>query len=300
MKKRKILTVLAIVTALAIPASVFAATSNTPVPKAIRSFLGIDTSKLTDTQKAAVTDYTQKAASLQKDFINKMVANGSMTKEQGDAQIAKIDDAVKNGTFSPGGWGGKFGKKGDGGQFGLEGIDLSKLTDAQKADLTASNSKITNLQKNLVDTLVSDSLITKTQGDTAKTNIDNKAKNQNQKEFGEIDGIGCLELGKIDTSKLTDKQKTDLTDYAKNAASVQKEIINKLVADNVITKAQGDTAISKIDTAVNNGDILKEIGRTGFKGHGYGRGHGGENDENNENNPTSQQTPATSTQSSGV
>lgn len=283
MKKKKVLITLAIVTALLIPASVFAATSNAPLPKAIRGFFGIDTSKLTDAQKAVVTDYTQKEANLQKDFINQMVANGSITKEQGNAQIARIDAAVKNGTFSVGGWGGGFGRRGKGGMFGLEGMDLSKLTDAQKADLTTSYTQITTLQKTLVDTLVSDGLITKAQGDTAKTNIDSKTKNENtlnQKGFGEMDGISCLNIGKIDTTKLTDKQKTDLTDYAKNVAAVQKDIINKLVAANVMTKAQGDTTISNIDSKVNNGNILNELGRGGFRGHKGGHSGGNENSEN--------------------
>lgn len=276
MKGKKVLITTAVIGALILPASVFAATSNAPAMKSIRGFFGIDTSKLTDTQKADVSSYTQKMADLQKEFINKMVANGSMTKVQGDAAIKKIDDAVKNGTFSPEGMGKEFGERGDRGKrggFRDSEIDTSKLTDQQKADLKASYKKIADLQKELINKQVSSGLITKAQGDSAITKIDNGLNNDNYlKGMGrfEFEGFG---LFGYDISKLTDQQKADLTDYIKKIADVQKEIINKEVADGLLTKAQGDTAIKRIDDMAANGfqpgfQGGMEKRRKGFGGHG--------------------------------
>ena len=94
---KKLLIIVGVVLAIAIPLVAFAATSNAPAAQAIRGFCGIDTSKLTVQQKADITDQFNKMMDLRKESINKMVANGSITKEQGDAAIKQIDDAIKNG-----------------------------------------------------------------------------------------------------------------------------------------------------------------------------------------------------------
>lgn len=124
MNKKNLFISLAVTATLVVPFSVFAATSDTTAAKNIRSFCRIDTSKLTDQQKSDVKDYSQKAADLQKDFINKMVSNGSITKEQGTAEINAIDDRISKGeqnSFLPGlgkGMGrGRFGGHGKQGGF---------------------------------------------------------------------------------------------------------------------------------------------------------------------------------------
>ena len=93
--KKKLLIVIAIIAVLAIPTAAFAASSDTPAAQAIRGFCGIDTSKLTDQQKADLNDQFQKMIDLRKESINKMVADGAITKEQGDAAIKNIDDMAK-------------------------------------------------------------------------------------------------------------------------------------------------------------------------------------------------------------
>jgi polyhydroxyalkanoate synthesis regulator phasin len=260
MKKKKVLIVLALIIVLAVPISVFAATSDAPVAKNIRGFFGIDTSKLTDLQKADVKDFTQKSADLQKDFINKMVANGSMTKEQGDAEIKRIDDMLKNGTtdgFLPG-----LGK-GTGerpGGFGKNEFDTSKLTDQQKADLMATYKKMSDLQKDLVNKMVADSLMTKEQGDIASKKIDDIFNNLQKNGFNKgigmfMEGFGGINFfGKagVDSSTLTDQQKADFTDYSSKMADMQKELINKLVAAGVMTKDQGDASIKRADDMSKN------------------------------------------------
>ncbi len=70
----------------------FAATSNTPAAQAFRNFCGIDTSKLTDQQKTDLSDSFKKMTDLRKETINKMVSNGTLTKEQGDAAVKRADD----------------------------------------------------------------------------------------------------------------------------------------------------------------------------------------------------------------
>jgi Spy/CpxP family protein refolding chaperone len=114
MKKKKLLIAIGLIVVLAVlaVASVaFAATSDAPAAQAIRGFCGFDASELTDQQNADLNDSYQKMMDLRKESINKMVENGTITKEQGDAALKRIDDMVKyrqeNGTV-----GGRCGSNG--------------------------------------------------------------------------------------------------------------------------------------------------------------------------------------------
>lgn len=95
MRKGKFITALVIAAALAIPFSAFAAVPDKTDAETIRGSFGVDTSKFTARQKADAADYSKKIADLQKEFIDKMVQNGSMTKENGDAAKQRIDHAYK-------------------------------------------------------------------------------------------------------------------------------------------------------------------------------------------------------------
>ncbi len=289
MIKRKILIVAAIVTTLVVPFSVFAATSDSSTAKSIRGFFGIDTSKLTEKQKSDVKDYSQKLTQLQKDFINDMVENGSMTKEQSDDAIKKMEEAAKNAEakgFIPGFGGGK-GPGGPGvherGGFGMEKIDTSKLTDQQKTDIVNIYKKMAAQQKDDVSKMVSNGLLTKDQGDNATKKIDEMLKDIQDNGFSK--GMGMIMGGfggpryfgivRMDTSKLTDKQKADMTNAADKMTALQKELINKLVASSAMTKDQGDTAIKRIDEMLA---FQKENGFQGgfeMKRRGFGGPRGG-------------------------
>jgi hypothetical protein len=257
MKAKKLLTLLAVVAVTAIPFSVYAATSDAPAAKSIRGFFGIDASKLTDKQKADVTDYSKKMADLQKEFIDKMVGNGSMTKEQGEAAKGKIDEMEKDGQL-PGLIGGKGVVKGhfekrDG--FGIGGIDPAKLTDQQKADLTAIHKKMIDSQKEFINKQVSNGIITKVEGDSTLAKIDEMQKGMEDKGFfpglmigkGGPGGFGFFGMHGVDTSKLTAAQKAVFTDFSKKMAELQKESINKMVSNGLLTKAQGESAIEKME-----------------------------------------------------
>lgn len=297
MRKRKFMIVLAVIIALAIPFSVFAATSNTPAAKSVRSFFGIDPSKLTDKQKADISDYNKKMADLQKDFINKMVADGVITKEQGDAAIKQIDDMLNNANKNGMPYIFGMGRKGFGrGDFGLGKIDTSKLTQQQKTELIAIYKEMANLQKDLVNKLVSEGLITKNQGDTAINKIDNMINNIEKNGLancrglmiGGMDGFGFV-LKDIDTSKLTQQQKTEIINYFKKMAELQKQLVNKFVSFGLITKDQGSAITSRIDNMQKN---IEQNGLPqGFhKGFRMGRGHfGGEwHERGNQQNGTQQ------------
>ena len=112
---KKLFLVLSLVLAILIPFSVFAATSDTTAAQTFRGWCGLDTSTLTDQQKADLNDSFNKMMDLRKESINTMVANGAITKAQGDAAIKRIDDMIKcrqdNGFV--GGFGG-FGGRGRG------------------------------------------------------------------------------------------------------------------------------------------------------------------------------------------
>ncbi|MCR4434885.1 MAG: DUF2680 domain-containing protein [Clostridiales bacterium] len=270
--KKRVLIALACAIALAVPLTVFAATSNTDTAKAVRGFFGVDASKLTDQQKADVAEYSQKMADLQKEFINKLVEDGAMTKEQGDAAIKKVDDML-----SKGGAAGLFPFAGykwwDAKEKQAIGIDTSKLTDQQKADLNDSINRMADLLKEIIDKMVANGTITKEQGDAAINGVDNSAKNLQEKGLSR--GIGMI-MGRfhlpgikgIDASKLTTQQKSDLEDSFQRVAALQKEIVNKMVANGTITKEQGQAAVNRIDNLSKNFNVdsfLKSMGTK--KGH---------------------------------
>ncbi|KUO71839.1 MAG: hypothetical protein APF77_06935 [Clostridia bacterium BRH_c25] len=118
---KKLFIVLSLVLAISVPLTVFAATSDTPVAQTFRGWCGFDASTLTDQQKADLNDTYQKMIDLRKESINKMVENGTITKEQGDAAIKRIDDMDKyrqeNGAV--GGRMGRMGRIGGGFRGGM-------------------------------------------------------------------------------------------------------------------------------------------------------------------------------------
>ncbi len=274
--KKKLLLIITLAVVLILPFSVFAATSDTPAAKAVRGFFGIDISTLSDEQKADVKDYSQKMADLQKEFINKMVTNGTMTKEQGDAAVKRIDEVLENsgGTaFLPGFGTGRKVRKGQGGLF-LGGIDPSTLTGQQKADLTDSFKKAADLHKEYVNKAVASGMLTKEQGDAALKRIDEASANLQAdgmyRGFGMfMGGFYGIGPGRTDESKLADQQKADLTEFRNKMTDLHKETINKMVSNGALTKEQGDAAIKRIeemkDFKVEKG-FEKGRGRMGGKG----------------------------------
>lgn len=122
---KKLLIVISLILALAVPLTAFAATSDAPVAQAVRSFCGIDTSKLTTAQKTDLTDQFKKQMDLKKETINIMVSNGTITKEQGIASIKNIDDTIKyrNDNGFTGGMG-----MGRGGGRGMGGCTFNSTT----------------------------------------------------------------------------------------------------------------------------------------------------------------------------
>jgi polyhydroxyalkanoate synthesis regulator phasin len=282
MTKKRLITFLTLVMLVAVPFTVFAATADTPTARKVRGYFGIDTSKLTDAQKSDITAYSTKMADLEKEFINKMVENGTITKEQGDTAINSIDDKLKNGDgmdiLKGLGGRGRGGKEG----FGRMKIDTSKLTDKQKTDLENASKKMLELQKSFIKDLVDNSIITKVQGDSMLEKLDNTIKNTDGLGYGLAfgkGGFGFLGLQGIDTSKLTDAQKKVLTDDYSKMAELQKEIINTMVSNGLITKDQGTAENSMID------QMLKNIEENGFHaGFGPGMRKGGFRGKWQENN----------------
>ena len=102
---KKIIIFCLVVAVLLIPLTAFAATSSSSAPansstpsatdKPQPKFAKIDPSKLTDAQKKDLEDQQAKMIALQKETINKMVSNGTITKEQGDEMLARIDNMEK-------------------------------------------------------------------------------------------------------------------------------------------------------------------------------------------------------------
>lgn len=252
--KTKTIIALALSVSLIVPFSVFAATSDSSAAKNVRGFFGKNYSQLTDQQKADVADYNQKSAELQKEFINKMVANGSMTKEQGDAAIKRIDDMLTNGAdkgLLPGlGMGSKGfgGRQMKGADFAAGKIDTSKLTDEQKDDLMVSYNKVFSLMKETIGKMTSNGFITEEQGERAISKIDNMSNSIKDNGFsmgmgmfmGKANNFNFFGIKGADNSSLTDQQKADFEEFSKNMESLQTEIVDKLVSYGLITSKQGE------------------------------------------------------------
>lgn len=78
---------------LSVPFGVNAA-NNATQPKHENMPAKFDTSKLTDTQKADLKAQLEKMIQLKKETVQKMIDNGSITKEQGDAMLNKLDERL--------------------------------------------------------------------------------------------------------------------------------------------------------------------------------------------------------------
>lgn len=87
---KKVLIVLTLILVIVLPTAVFAAPNN-PVVQTIRGICGIDTTKLTDAQKADLTEQFNKMIALRKETINKMVSNGTITQAQADLMQKNVD-----------------------------------------------------------------------------------------------------------------------------------------------------------------------------------------------------------------
>jgi hypothetical protein len=109
---KKILIVLTLILVVALPTVAFAAPNN-PVVKTVRGICGIDTTNLTEAQKADLTEQFNKMIVLRKETINKMVTNGTISKEQGDLMLKNLDAMVayrqQNGFVGGCGMGNGFG-----------------------------------------------------------------------------------------------------------------------------------------------------------------------------------------------
>ncbi|ADD02021.1 conserved hypothetical protein [Thermoanaerobacter italicus Ab9] len=143
---------------------------------------------------------------------------------------------------------------------GFFGIDTSKLTSEQKQIIADYNKKIADLEKEFINKLLSEGLITQQQADNIIKNIDSRVSEANQDSVPFFIGggrgfdKGFFGIGPIDTSKLTEQQKAALTEIYKQMASLQKDIVNKLVSEGLLAQDQAKKITSAIDNAIANAD----------------------------------------------
>lgn len=276
MARGKLLIALAVAGILALPFSAFAEDSDTAA-KTVRGFHGVDTSKFTAKQKSDAADYSKRIADLQKEFIDKMVQNGSMTKENGEAAKQRIDEASKASQENGGIYGIMPGKAAGAGFGRKDGqakrlIDTSKLTDQQKADINATTGKINMLYKQFITTAVSDGLITKAQGDTLTSRLDGISASDGDTPFrimgmAGLSGTGCFRLYEVDSSKLTDQQKKDLDNYSTSLAALRKELVGKYVSAGAMTQEQGNELLKRMEQKAGPGPGHGKGMKPGGKGH---------------------------------
>ena len=135
---------------------------------------------------------------------------------------------------------------------GLFGIDASKLTTEQQADVKDYAQKMADLQKSLIDKMVSNGSMTQEQADAQKAQIDKNLANGDLFIGGghgknEFDGF---KGNRIDTSKLTDAQKNSLLELQKEQLSLENDLAKLLVEQKLITEAQADAIKTKVDAAI--------------------------------------------------
>ncbi len=270
MKLKKGLIVTTMVLALVVPATAFASTSTSAAAIKIRGLFGIDSSKLTTAQLADVKDYAQKMADLQKSLLDKMVSNGSMTQAQADAQKTQIDSNLANGEIVVGGG---HGQKGQGNVI-RGGIDTSKLTDEQKKTLLTLEKEQLTLENDLAKILVEQNLITQTQADVIKANVDTAiAALTTTDSAHDMIKAGMGRFNMLKGMTLTDTQKTALLGWAANSAAVQKKIVALYKDAGAITQAQADIMNTQIDTRAADplNFTMKGDGKMGGRHKGLNR-----------------------------
>jgi type IV pilus biogenesis protein CpaD/CtpE len=132
---------------------------------------------------------------------------------------------------------------------GFFGIDTSKLTAEQQADLKDYAQKMADLQKSMLDKMVSNGAMTQADADAEKAEIDSRlASGEYLTGGGRGHDMKDMKDGGMDLSKLTDDQKNTLLGLEKEQLTLQKELAQILVDQKLITQAQADSIISRIDT----------------------------------------------------
>jgi len=295
--KKKLLITSIIIVALLVPFSAFAATSNGNMSQSIRNFFGIDVSELSDSQKTVINEYAQKIADTQKEFINKMVENETITKEQGDEIIAAIESKLENSegySFLPGFRKVQGSIEGNAGK-GIKGIDVSSLTEQQKEELTNIYNKAAEAQKSYINKIAANGLITEVQAKAIISKIDNliaKIKEDNfsgsasltMSIFSDFD---CFCIRIIDESNLTEQQKADKAEFETAMSELKKEFLDKLVSFGLITSEQEDTIINQ------TGGAKRFNGENGFsKGSRKGKGVPSISPNNNGTTESQSNTPS--------
>ncbi len=157
--------------------------------------LNIDTSKLTDQQKADLKATAKKIIDLEKSYVAKAVANGLITADQSaklntmlDSRASNIDSNSASASMK------EFMGGFDGFMFFGKGIHrTTALTDQQKTDLTAFVKDLSALKKEMVNKLVSYGILTKAQGDSESSRIDEMTQAQIDNGFtGGMTGKGGM------------------------------------------------------------------------------------------------------------
>lgn len=91
---RKTLLIIALVVLLLVPIVAFAVTSNTPatVPQRVSRGYAAQQPDLTDQQEADLLASYQQMLALRKETVTKMVQDGLLTEEQGNAELQRLDE----------------------------------------------------------------------------------------------------------------------------------------------------------------------------------------------------------------
>lgn len=147
----------------ALPVYAFAANSDSPAAKAVRGFFRIDAQSLTEKQKADMVDSFVKVMEAQKEAVKKMIENGAIAKEKGEALIARIDMEIE--------YYKKYGMAAKGRLF-----DPSALSEEQKADMLNSFIKIMEARKDAIRKMAENGTIGKEQGEAIIAKIDEQIK----------------------------------------------------------------------------------------------------------------------------
>lgn len=124
------------------------------------------------------------------------------------------------------------------------GIDTSKLTDAQKAELSALAKSSAEKVKTEIEKLRLTGVITKAQADSASSLIDKRLLKQNGKPFMPFFGA---RLPFIDPSVLTAEQKTAFESYRNAVKTAAAAYIDKLFSLGVITAETRDMLKDKAE-----------------------------------------------------
>lgn len=204
--------------------------------------------QMTEQQKADFKEYHQKRMTLEKEFLQKQVAAGTITQEQADQRLQRMQahhEAILSGK---------------GMEMKRPGEKMHRmagpLTEQQKADKKVEHEKMMAIHKEFLQKQVAAGTVTQEQADQ-------RIKWMEARHEARMNGA----MGPMFKGPLTEQQKADLKSEHDQMMEVKKENLQKQVAAGTMTQEQADQRIKMMQERFEQRLNGENGGHQGHKGH---------------------------------